>query len=81
MNRSKINPMLDCTYGSDEFGLYANSREEYWSELKSRNRITSGLIISQLVKYVYVLDDKQQTWNRIFHIYDKNYTRVNKLFR
>ena len=69
-----------CTYENDEFGLFANSREEYWSELHSRKYPPTLLNMTDLVEYVDLLDVKQQTWNRIFNMYD-NYTRVNQLFR
>ena len=78
----EINLISDCTYGTDEFGLYANSREEYWSELDSRQRKTGTYLnMTKLVEYVDIYCVKQHTWNRIFHMFDKNYTRVNQLFR
>ena len=72
---------LGCTYGTDELGLYANSREEYWSELYSRLRTRNYLNMTQLVEYIDIWDVKQQTWYRKFYFHSMNQTMVDQLFR
>ena len=69
----------ECEYGIDEFGLHANSREDYWSELNSR--IDTNLNMTNLVRYVDIWDGKQKNWHSIFLYYVLNQTRVNQLFR
>ena len=70
----------ECTYGIDEFGLYANSREEYWSELNGRT--DTYLKLTKLVEYVEIWDVKQQTWYSLFsYYYGINQTRLDQLFR
>ncbi len=56
-----------CIYENNDFGLYANSKEEYWSEIDGRFEMYYKL--KDLVFFIEVWNTTSTNWNRV---YDKH---------
>ena len=56
-------------YGDDDFGLYANSREEYWSEINER---LMRYKLKDLVFFIEVWNITSNSWDRVYHHHEDN---------
>ena len=56
-------------YGDDNFGLYANSREEYWSEINERLRTYK---LKDLVLFIEVWNITSNSWNKMYDAVEDN---------
>ena len=56
-------------YGDDNFGLYANSREEYWSEINERLRTYK---LKDLVLFIEVWNITSNSWNKVYDDFEDN---------
>ena len=70
-------PNVGCEFGRNDFGIYADSRKEYWSDIRRGSR---NFDVTDFIDFVDIWNEKQQTWNRIFHNEDGD-SQVSKLFR
>ena len=72
----KILNILGCVYNEDDFGLYANSQEEYWSEIDDR---LVRYKLKDLVKLIDVWNGTSKKWNRVFHDREDNTSNFRSL--
>ena len=56
---------FECVYEQGTFGLYANSSEEYWTQIKNYK-------LSDLVFFIDTWNETIGTWKRIFEYYKLN---------
>ena len=63
----------ECVYETGKFGLYANSSEEYWTQI-------NGYKLSDLVYFIDAWNGASSTWNRIYGT-DYGIKNYSQLFR
>ena len=64
--------LTECVHKSESFELFANSKEEYWTQ-------TTGYKLSDLVDFIDAWNGTSSTWNRIYDYGIKNYSQLFRL--
>jgi hypothetical protein len=65
---------VECLYEDGKWGVYANSTDEYWMEMRNRQE---NYNISNFLEFIDIWNKSTSDWMRI---YDNN-TQESDLFR